>query len=613
MSGFAGFTGSMTNDVEKTIREMTDKLRHRGPDSEGYYHDPDCTLGFRGLSIMDTNGASQPIINEDNTKVLVCNGIIYNFEQLREELIYAGHVFATKLDTEVILHGFEEWGEEVLHRLRGMFAFVIWDKPMKKLFGARDVFGVKPFYFYNGNEQFMFASEIKAFLPHPQFKKELFAERLPEYLCFEYIPTNETFFKNVYKLLGAHCFTWQGGQMKTRKYYDIEYNIDESKSLEEWEDLIEEEFSASVSVHKNAEVELGCFLSSGVDSSYTVKETSKDFKELKTFSVGYAEEKYSELSYAQNFAKEMGLQNISNKVSADEFFGYAGQIQYFMDEPLPNPSEVPLFFLSQNASKHVKLVLSGEGADELFGGYPSYLAASHYEKYSKIPHFLRNAAAATAKKLPALKGRNFLIHGAMSPNERYPRSNYVFHWTEREKFLKNCSKAIRPEEYTKQFFEKVSCFDEPTQFQYADMHTWMPFDILQKADRMSMANSVELRTPFLDQKMLELALQIPTKYKLKGSTTKLALRNAAARHLPKKTAYKTKLGFPVPLADWLRQDKFYTMVREKFMGEIASLFFKTDAILQLLDDHKQEKAANMKKIWSIYTFILWYEQFFILN
>lgn len=613
MCGFTGFTNISGLDADKVIREMTDKIRHRGPDQEDYYVDSDCALGFRRLSIIDIEGGSQPILNEDKTKVLVFNGEIYNFLELRDELCAAGHVFTTRADSEVLLHGYEEWGEDVLHRLRGMFAFVIWDKKSKRIFGARDIFGVKPFYYYNGNNQFMFASEIKAFLPHPLFVKELYEERLPEYMCYEYIPTEESFFKNVYKLLGGHSFTWQSGKMEIKKYYDIEYKIDESKTLEQWESLIAEEFSNSVKAHGIGDVEVGCFLSSGIDSSYTVKEVAKTSSDVKTFSVGFEEEKYSELSYAQEFSAEIGLTNISNKVSADDFFNNAGLIQYYMDEPLPNPSEVPLFFLAQNAANYVKVVLSGEGADELFGGYPMYLAGMHFENYSRLPQFLRNAVASVAKKMPDFKGKHFSVCGAMTPNERFARSNYVFHWSERQKFLKNCKNAIRPEEYTKPYFEKVSNLDEPTQYQYVDMHTWMAFDILQKADRMSMANSLELRVPFLDKKMLELAVQIPSRYRVKGDVTKVALRNAAAKELPERTAFKKKLGFPVPLADWLRQDKYYNMVREKFEGEIASRYFKTDAIMKLLDDHKQGKAANMKKIWTVYTFILWYEQFFVLN
>ena len=309
----------------------------------------------------------------------------------------------------------------------------------------------------------------------------------------------------------------------------------------------------------------------------------------------------------------IGVENISNKVSADEFFGMAGKIQYYMDEPLPNPSEIPLFFLAQNAAKYVKVVLSGEGADELFGGYPMYLEGGHFARYARIPRTLRRAAATLAKRLPDFKGKRFVIRGALEPYQRFMRANYVFTRDERNRYLKKPIPAKDPVAFAKPHFDRAAHLDEPTRLQYVDMQTWMLYDILQKADRMSMANSLELRVPFLDRKMLELAATLPTRYRVDGNVTKVALRGAALRQLPERTANKKKLGFPVPLNDWLRQDTYYNMVRTAFTGDIAARFFDRRAILKLLDDHREGAAHNMKKIWSIYTFILWYEQFFVLN
>ena len=494
-----------------------------------------------------------------------------------------------------------------------MFAFVIWDKTDGTLFGARDIFGIKPFYYYKKDGNFLYGSEVKSFLEHPSFEREVNTDRIPDYMCYEYIPTEETLFKNVYKLLGGQCFTYKNGELNVKKYYDIRYHIDNTKTLEEWEALITDEFTKSVEAHKISDVEVGCFLSSGVDSSYVVKEVSKVTKDVKTFSVGYEEEKYSELSYAQDFSKVVGVPNISNKVSADDYFGAAAKIQYFMDEPLPNPSEVPLYFLAENARKYVKVVLSGEGADELFGGYPSYVQEGHFAQYAHIPKCIRKSAAALAKRLPDFKGKHFIVRGAMEPYQRFARANYVFTRDERWTYLKDKIPAKDPVDYAKPYFDKVKDLDTPTQLQYVDIHTWMLYDILQKADRMSMANSLELRVPFLDKKMLELAMQIPVRYRIKGNITKVALRGAAIKQLPERTANKPKLGFPVPLNDWLRQDKYYEMVREKFDGKVAALFFNHDAIRKLLDDHKAGLALNMKKIWTIYSFILWYEEFFINN
>ncbi len=615
MCGFAGYINNYaTFDKMAVIKAMADRIVHRGPDDAHYYVDDDISLGFRRLSIIDLEGGRQPILNEDGSLVLLFNGEIYNYQSIREDLLKAGHVFKTKTDSEVILHGYEEYGKKVLDRLRGMFAFIIWNKQTKELFGARDIFGIKPFYYYKKDGEFLFGSEIKSFLSHPKFEKELDEDMIPLYLSYEYIPDERTIFKNVYKLPGAHCFTYKDGKLEVERYYHIRYNIEEDKSLEYWEDAITKEFSESVAMHQISDVEVGCFLSSGVDSSYVVKEISKGTKKVKTFSVGYEEEKYSELPYAQDFSSVIGVQNIANKVSADEFFDAVPEIQYFMDEPLPNPSEIPLYFLAKNARKYVKVVLSGEGADELFGGYPMYLAGGHFDRYAhKVPRPVRKALGTVARHAPNFKGRNFLIRGAMEPYQRFMRANYVFQSAERQKYLKRPIATKLPEEYSKRYFDEVPNLDEPTQLQYVDMHTWMIYDILLKADRMSMANSLELRVPFLDRKMLELSTRIPTRYRAANETTKIALRGAAIKQLPERTANKKKLGFPVPLNDWLREDKYYNKVKAAFQSDIAEKFFVTDELMKLLDDHKNGRALNMQKIWSFYTFILWYEQFFVLN
>ena len=615
MCGFAGYIHNYgTFDKEEVIHKMADRIKHRGPDDAHYYIDDGIALGFRRLSIIDLEGGRQPILNEDGSLVLLFNGEIYNYQELREELIKAGHVFTTKTDSETILHGYEEYGKKILDRLRGMFAFIIWNKNTKELFGARDIFGIKPFYNYKKGKEFMFGSEIKSFLSHPNFEKELDEDMIPLYLSYEYSPDERTIFKNVFKLPGAHCFTYKNGELKVERYYKIEYKIEDDKSLEYWEDAITKEFTESVSMHQIADVEVGCFLSSGVDSSYVVKEISKGTKKVKTFSVGYEEEKYSELPYAQDFSNVIGVPNIANKVSADEFFDAVPEIQYYMDEPLPNPSEIPLYFLAKNARRYVKVVLSGEGADELFGGYPMYLAGGHFDHYShKVPRPVRKVLGTVAKHCPNFKGKNFLVRGAMEPYQRFMRANYVFQSAERQKFLKRPIASKVPEEYSKRYFDEVSNLDEPTQLQYVDMHTWMIYDILLKADRMSMANSLELRVPFLDKKMLELSTRIPSRYRAANETTKIALRGAAIKQLPERTANKKKLGFPVPLNDWLREDKYYNKVKAAFQSDIAEKFFVTSELMKLLDDHKSGKALNMQKIWSFYTFILWYEQFFVLN
>lgn len=522
----------------------------------------------------------------------------------------AGHIFKTETDSEVLLHGYEEWGDSFLVRLRGMFAFVIWDSVEKKLFGARDIFGIKPFFYFNKGEKFIFGSEIKSFLPNPAFEKELNIERLPDYLCFEYIPTEQTMFKNVYKLWPGYSFTFKDGKFETKEYFTPKYNIDDSKTAEYWGNLIDETFKGSTKAHKIADVEVGCFLSSGVDSSYVVHEMAKH-EELKTFSVGYAEEKYSELSYAKEFADHEGVQNFDYKITAEDYFTETPQIQYYMDEPLPNPSAIALYFLARLAREQVKVVLSGEGADELFGGYHYYREPLEFAKYMKLPQGgLRNFNASVASKLPKFHGRRFLMRGKLPISERYIRNNYVYDHSEVDNVLKNKIPSKDPAFYTKKFFDEAGNVDDVSKMQYVDIRTWLIQDILVKADRMSMANSLELRVPFLDKEMLKCALQVPAKYRITKETTKYCLRLAAAKNLPPKTSKMRKTGFLTPLNDWLRQDKYYGMVKEKFEGKVAAEFFNQEFILNLLEDHKAGRAKNMKKIWSIYCFILWYEKFF---
>lgn len=613
MCGFVGFVNELSNEENnKIVRQMADRIIHRGPDQDDYYVDSNVSLGFRRLSIIDLEGGSQPILNEDGSKVLVFNGEIYNYQEIREELIIKGHIFKTHSDSETILHGYEEYGENILNKLRGMFAFVIWDKEKKQIFGARDIFGIKPFFYYMNGKTFMFASEIKAFLSNPKFIKELNRERIPEYLCFEYIPSEETLFTNVYKLPPASYFVYKDGKFDVKPYYELKYDIDNSKTLEEWENLIDKTFKNSTSMHGISDVEVGCFLSSGVDSSYVVNEMAKK-NDVKTFSVGFEEEKYSELSYAEEFADHVGVKLYSKKISADEYFEVAPKVQYHMDEPLPNPSALALYFLAQKAAEQVKVVLSGEGADELFGGYHYYREPLDFAAYQKLPLALRKTAAAFAKHLPRMHGKRFLINGAKPIEERYIRNNYVYPYTERDKVLNPNIPAAKPETFTKKYFDKVKNEDDITKMQYVDINTWLVQDILVKADRMSMAHSLELRVPFLDKEMLKVALQIPSEYRVGKEVTKIALRGAAAKELPEKTAQMRKKGFPVPLNDWLKQDKYYNMVKAEFESKEAAMFFNQDYILKLLENHRTDKEKNMKRIWSIYSFLLWYRQYFVEN
>lgn len=605
MCGFVGFTG---DPDEGALRSMTEAIAHRGPDDADYFSAPGISLGFRRLSIIDLEGGRQPILNEDGTKALVFNGEIYNYRDLRRGLIEAGHEFRTQADSEVLLHGYEEYGPKILDKLRGMFAFAIWDSARGELFGARDFFGIKPLYYARMGEVFMFGSEIKSFLPHPAFKKELNRRALESYLSFQYSPGPETFFENVYKLPPAHYFTYRDGKMDVVRYWVPEFRAEEDKSLDYWVDEIEKTFDDSVRAHKVSDVEVGSFLSSGVDSSYVACSASVD----KTFTVGFDNgERYNEISYAKELSELIPVKNISKVITPEEFWGNFPKIQYHMDEPLADPSAVALYFVCNTASKYVKVVLSGEGADEIFGGYNIYKEPLEVQWYDRIPMPLRRLIGRVAGVFPAHRGLNFLVRRGKTLEERFIGNAYMFTERERRAILKSPVGVPDPSELVRPYYDMVKDKDPVTRMQFVDLNMWMVGDILLKADKMSMANSLELRVPFLDKEIMRLAGRIPTKYRVSGGTTKLAMRKAALRRMPEKWADKKKLGFPVPTRVWLKEDEYYNRVKEEFTGETAREFFNTEKLVKLLDEHRAGKKDNSRRVWTVYTFLVWYKEFFV--
>ena len=608
MCGFVGFiNGGETQNNQVILKNMTDTIIHRGPDDADYYADGSISLGFRRLSIIDLEGGRQPILNEDGSKVLIFNGEIYNYQDLRTDLLEKGHLFTTKSDSEVLLHGYEEYGAELLNKLRGMFAFLIWDKNTRELFGARDFFGIKPLYYAQMGETLMFGSEIKSFLPHPHFKKKLNEKALENYLSFQYSPGPETFFKNVYKFPPAHYFTYKNGKMDIQRYWLPTFNAEEDKSIEYWTEEIEKTFDNSVEAHKVSDVEVGSFLSSGVDSSYVACSANVD----KTYTVGFDNgSKYNETSYAKELSEMIPVKNISKTISPEEFWGNFPKIQYHMDEPLADPAAVALYFVCNIASKDLKVVLSGEGADEIFGGYNIYREPLSVTWYDKIPFPIRKFIGKIAAFLPAKSGRNFLVRRGKKLEDRFIGNAYMFSETERKAVLKNPTDALSPAAMVKPYYDMVADKDPVTKMQFVDLNMWMVGDILLKADKMSMANSLELRVPFLDKEIMKLAGRIPLKYRVNSENTKYAMRTAAAKRMPEKWSTKKKLGFPVPTRVWLKEDKYYNIVKSEFTSANAEKFFNTDILVSLLDNHKNGKADNSRRVWTVYTFLIWYREFF---
>lgn len=604
MCGIVGFADH-SKDKKKIIKEMAGLIRHRGPDSDGFYVNDNVALGFRRLSIIDLEGGNQPIFNEDKTKLVFMNGEIYNYQMLKEDLLVKGHKFTTNSDTEVLLHGYEEYKEELLPMLRGMFTFIIYDITNDEIFGARDFYGIKPLYYYLDKKSFIFGSEIKSFLAHPNFKKELNRSMLEDYLTFQYSVGENTFFKNVYKLRPGCYFKYKDNNLTIEKYYNIELEPDTTKSEEEWKEKLKELLNDSIKAHKIADVEVGSFLSSGVDSSYISTVANVD----KTFTVGWDNQKYSEIDYAKELSEIIGVKNINKKISKQEYFDNFANIQYYMDEPLADPSAIALYFVANIASKEVKVALSGEGSDEIFGGYNIYHEPYSVSIYYKIPYPIRRMLGVLVYPFRHHRFFNFIYRRSRKLEDRYIGNAFMFEPSETKKILNYKTKKETYKDLTRPYYEKIKNYDDVSKMQYIDFNFWLIGDILLKADKMSMANSLEVRVPFLDRILIDTARKIPTKYKIKDGKTKYLFREVAREVLPKKWSDKKKLGFPVPIREWLKEEDTYKLIKDKFSK--SEKFFKPEKIIKLLEEHKSGKKDNSRKIWTIYSFLVWYEEYFI--
>ena len=610
MCGICGFTGEVV-DRDLVLKNMTEVITHRGPDSDGFFTDDYVSMGFRRLSIIDLEAGHQPIYNEDKTLVLTFNGEIYNYKELRKELIEEGHTFSTEADSEVLIHGYEQWREDMLLRLRGMFGFAIYNTKDKSLFIARDFFGIKPMHYAVVDKDLIWGSEIKSILEHPRYDKQFNYRALDSYLSFQYAVPPETFFEGVYCLLPGHYMIFKNGEVETVRYWEAKFKPDDTMTEEEAVDKIEAVFENSVNAHKIADVEVGCFLSSGVDSSYV----STYFADQKTFTVGFDfGEKYNEISWAKGLSEHIGVEHHTHLISSEEFWDAVPTVQYYMDQPLADPSCIALYFVSRLASEYVKVVLSGEGADELFGGYTCYNDPRVFKIYQKIvPYCIRRALCSLAKKLPDIKGRDYIIRATHPLEERYIGNAFMYDYEQKREILRDPSIATRPQRLTRRFYYRTRRLDDVTRMQALDINLWMVGDILLKADRMSMANSLELRVPFLDKEVFKVASTLPTQLRCNKHNTKYAMRKAAQRHLPIETAEKEKLGFPVPTRVWLRDEHYYNVVKDAFTSETAQKFFNSDILIGWLDEHYSGKEDNSRKVWTVYVFIVWYNIYFNEN
>ena len=650
MCGICGFTGAVEADLP-ILKAMCDVMAHRGPDGEGQYTDDGIALGHRRLSLIDLEGGNQPMVRATGDHAsavtspalmpdgapcaspeaaaakgdyaIVFNGEIYNYRDLRAELEAEGWEFQTSSDTEVLLTGYLAWGEGVLDRLRGMFAFAIWNRASRELFCARDFFGIKPLYYTvqqgAAGPQLIFASEIKCILEHPAYERALNEDALEQYLCFQFSALDETFFKGIFKLPPAHCMTVRAdGSLEMRRYWRPEYTFDEGRSREDTVEAIDAAMRESVRYHNVADVEVGSFLSSGIDSSYMAACLAKENPAIKTFTVGFAEYEgeRDEISWARELADELHIENSSKHIGEEEYWASLPRVQWHMDEPSADPSAVALYFVDQIAAEQVKAVLSGEGADEFFGGYRIYQTPFANAKLSWAPKGLLKGASKAARAL-GVRGANYLERASETPEDwYYTNANGVaFSPEERERLragkrAEGSARPAAPQELIAPAYAEVAGLDDTTRMQYVDLFFWLVGDILLKTDKMSMAHSLESRVPFLDKRVFEVSATIPTRLKANGEQTKLTLREAAERAIPKDWAQKEKLGFPVPVVSWLRQDRYYDEIKAWFTGDIAERFFDTGELVRLLDEHKAG-ADRSRKIWIVYMFLMWYKIYFV--
>lgn len=586
------------------LARLTGILRHRGPDDEGHVVLGKAALGFRRLGIIDLSPrAHQPMFNEDKSLALVFNGEIYNYRALREELQQKGHVFASESDSEVVLHLYEEEKEDCVRRLRGMFAFCLYDARQERFFGARDRFGIKPLYYLENGYCFALASEAKALLALPCYSPEINQSALPHYLTFQYVPEPETMFAGVNKIPPAHTFTYSAGKLALARYWQAQFRPQKRP----FGQLARETVAAlreAVRLHTQADVPYGAFLSGGIDSTVIVA-LLRELGPVSTFSVGYADEAYSELVAARETARWLETDHEEYIIRPEEFIASLPVVTWHLDDPVADPAAVALYFVARLARRKITVTLSGEGADEVFGGYAIYREPYALRYVSWLPRPLLG----TARFLPrAVPGKNYLRRAATPMERRYFGNAFIFSEEEKQILLK--SRDYPPAAaVTAPFWREASAYGQVAKMQYIDLHTWMVGDILVKADKMTMANSLELRVPYLDHHVFELAATIPDKYKIRGGLTKYLLRQAFASIVPPAATRRPKRGFPVPTRLWLR-GPLYREAEGMLLDPALGSFFSRDFIRRLLLEHRAGKADNSRKLWTLLLFAVWRERFF---
>ncbi|MEG7843773.1 asparagine synthase (glutamine-hydrolyzing) [Bacillus mobilis] len=610
MCGYVGClynTAKRYSETEKIqFENMTNLLYHRGPDDQGYFRDEHVQFGFRRLSIIDLDAGHQPLAYENERYILMFNGEIYNYIELREMLIKQGACFSTQSDTEVIVALYAQVKEECVNYLRGMYTFVIWDRQEKKLFGARDHFGIKPLYIAQQNDITFFASEKKSIL-HVMQDKDVNPTALQHYFTYQYGPEPETLTNDINKIEPGHYFIKEiGKEIEIYRYWKPYFNASDI-TKDEHIRAIRDVLYDSVKVHMRSDVPVGAFLSGGIDSSIIASIAKEINPNLLTFSVGFEHRGFSEIDVAKETAEKLGVKNYSVLVTPQEFMNEFPKIMWHMDDPLADPAAVPLYFVAKEARKHVTVVLSGEGSDELFGGYNIYREPNSLKMFSYIPTSGRTVLKALSGVLKeGFKGKSFLERGCTPIEERYYGNAKIFREEEKMKLIKSYNESVNYKDVTKPLYNEIKDYDDVSKMQYIDMYTWLRGDILLKADKMSTAHSLELRVPFLDKEVFDVASKIPTELKIANKTTKAILREAVRGIVPDHVLDRKKLGFPVPIRHWLK-DEMYDWALNIIKESKTEHLIDKKYVLNLLEAHRTDKGDHSRKIWTVLAFMVWHQ------
>ncbi|QCB28833.1 asparagine synthase (glutamine-hydrolyzing) [Corynebacterium endometrii] len=608
---------SNANEFVSAIEEGLPCMRHRGPDAAGTWHDDSAVFGFNRLSIIDLEHSHQPLRwgPEDNPEryAMTFNGEIYNYIELREELQAAGYTFNTEGDGEPIVVGYHHWGADVVNHLRGMFGIVIWDTETRTMFAARDQFGIKPLYYATTDAGTVFASEMKSILEMAEaINLDLSLDRraIEHYVDLQYVPEPESLHANIRRVESGCTVTLKpGGTVVSNRYFKPRFNAQPVPKGKEQDlfDRIARALEDSVEKHMRADVTVGSFLSGGIDSSAIATLAKRHNPNLLTFTTGFEREGYSEVDVAAETAEAIGTEHIVKVVSPEEYAESIPKIMWYLDNPVADPSLVPLFFVAQEARKHVKVVLSGEGADELFGGYTIYKEPLSLAPFEKIPSPLRQGLGKLSRVLPdGMKGRSLLDRGSMTMEERYYGNARSFNFEQMQRVIPWAKREWDHREVTAPIYAQSKHMDPVARMQHLDLFTWMRGDILVKADKMNMANSLELRVPFLDKEVFAVAESIPYDLKIANGTTKYALRKAMEQIVPPHVLHRKKLGFPVPMRHWLAGDELFGWAQDTINDSQTEDIFNKHEVMEMLKEHRDGVSDHSRRLWTVLAFMIWH-------